>query len=92
MCFEFIHTCTYKEEKKKSLASAEEAGLVRSTHTLWPLLLQHEMLGNYLFISVEFGAQEQDMKHLFRKSWSRAAILFEVTGTIEGNLSVTEFM
>lgn len=50
------------------------------------------MLGNYLFISVEFGAQEQDMKHFFRKSWNRAAILFEVTGTIEGNLSVTEFM
>lgn len=62
------------------------------THTLWPLLLQHEMWGNYLFIGVAFGAQEQNMKHLFRKWWSWAAVLFSSHRKHGSNLSVPEFM
>lgn len=74
MCW--IHSHLYTQ-------SVKEAGLVHSTHTLAPTSNSFYF---YCFkmrcvISVAFGAQEQNMKHLFRKWRGRAVILFRVTAT-----------
>lgn len=86
MCW--IHSHLYFHTHKKP-QSVKEAGLVQSTHTLAPTtnsfyfycFKMRCLAERYLFISVALGAQEQNMKHLFRKWRGRAVILSQVTAT-----------